>query len=315
MSDASYKSLLSNAWFVRQFIVAFIDAEMVSKLDLDSLTQYPTESLGLHDQNLPPSSGRRRKKQRLNDIMWKLGYVDEDELYLLFMIEAQSTVDSKMTLRIGEYVLNWYSHIIDSGGRKQVLPLIMPLVIYNESMPWRAPTKLRDMVAIPEGFKISRPLVDVEYFVIDGERVIESMQLPEGNVFAPLLRSMHARQIEEFRENLLTTSELVRAAGQTDAYLKAVTTFVLDWKSVRNTGWFESSEYQEVDEMSSIGFPEWEREFHAKGRAEGLEQGLEQVAERMLERGWPAKEIADCTGLSLSQVRNLRNANNSGLGL
>ncbi len=278
MSDLDYKSLFANRWVIEEFICAFMDPDIISHLNLESLTQYPTESIG----------GRGPKhlsKQRLNDIMWKVNYHNDDELYLLFMIEAQNTVQRGMAVRIGEYIFNWYAHLHATQPADASLPMIIPTVFYNGEEPWHAATRIGDLIETPKGFKFKQPFVDAQYVLIDGKHHLTSGPLPADNVFVPLLRSVHATNYRDFEEQVQTTNKIARAAGQSDEYIETINTFIYALQNIRKSYWFESGEIQEVTDMVARGFPTWEQEFVQQGIEQGIKKGIERGIEQGIEQG------------------------------
>ena len=294
MSDLDYKSVFANHWAIEEYICAFLEPEIITHLNLDSLTQYPTESIG----------GRKPKqlpKQRLNDIMWKINYHNDDELYLLFMIEAQNTVQRGMAIRIGEYVFNWYAHLHATVPAESSLPMIFPTVFYNGNEPWRASTSISSLIEAPKGFKIKQPTVEAQHLLIDGKRELQSRSLPHDNVFLPLLKSIHATSYREFLEQVEATNQFARDAGQSDEYIDTINAFIYALQNIQESQWFASQENEGMKEMVARGFPTWEQEFLQQGIEQGMEQGIEQGMEQGIEQG--AKQTSRTILRNLLQQR------------
>ncbi len=72
---------------------------------------------------------------------------------------------------------------------------------------------------------------------------------------------------------------------------------------------------QEVKAMFATKFQEYSRRLKEEGLEKGLEKGLEQgqtaerlaIARRLLDRGEPVETVAELTGLSVDEVRQLAN--------
>ena len=132
--DPRYKITFSNRWLAQQFVQAFLHESVTDIIDFEAFEMYPTESIS-------EDSKSKEFKNRLNDVMWKLKLNDGSQAYVLLMVEAQSDIDSKMAVRICEYVINWYRNLMVAEGL-EALPLIVPMVLYNGDRAWNAATRL-----------------------------------------------------------------------------------------------------------------------------------------------------------------------------
>ena len=68
--------------------------------------------------------------------MWQVRFRG-DWLYLMVLLEFQSSVDSAMAVRVMTYTSLLYQKLIDDGvlRRHGKLPPVLPVVIYNGSRP------------------------------------------------------------------------------------------------------------------------------------------------------------------------------------
>ena len=268
MYDGVNKLLLGNDWFIENFFQLIFEPDIIAELNIDKMSQYPTESIGEQNQ------------QRLNDVMWKIHFNDGDELYVLLMIETQSNVDRMMALRIARYVINWYTYLEAKGDTKKGLPPIVPVVFYNGTKPWKAATKLRELIALPEESRIGSVLMDAQFILVDGQHEVRTGKLPSDNVVTTLLRAVHSKDTKEFMENFDETTRFVIEAGQSEEFLDTIINFIRAHKRFDKSEWFKSVSNQELADMASIGIPEWEQEFIQKGIEQGIERGIEQGIDR-----------------------------------
>ena len=58
--------------------------------------------------------------------------------------------------------------------------------------------------------------------------------------------------------------------------------------------------------LLSCNYAKWLEETLAKGRQEGRQEGQVEVALRLLQRNMAVAEVAECTGLSIAEVKKLR---------
>ena len=77
---------------------------------------------------------------------------DEDWAYLFVLIEFQSAADHLMALRVSTYVDVLYRGLWASRhlGASELLPPVLPVVLYNGASPWTAAASFEELVA-PQG--------------------------------------------------------------------------------------------------------------------------------------------------------------------
>ena len=71
-------------------------------------------------------------------------------LYLLLLVEFQSTDDPLMALRIHTYTGLLYQELarngqLDADGHDGRLPAVLPLVLYNGDEPWESPLQMGEL--------------------------------------------------------------------------------------------------------------------------------------------------------------------------
>ena len=126
--------------------------EMVADL-LRSL--YPDDALGAdYDslRRLPAEYVADDYRQRRGDAVWRLNAESAQGgwLHVLVLLEFQSTDDPSMALRVLEYTAMLYRELMREGSfgaGGELLPPVLPVVLYNGDAPWRSAAQVRDLVA------------------------------------------------------------------------------------------------------------------------------------------------------------------------
>ena len=154
-------------------------------------------------------------RSRLTDLVWKVRLsepagterhsqasphdADGDRwLYLVVLLEFQSTVDWMMAVRIQDYAAQlWLDmHRRKPFGRNRAPPPILPVVIYNGDPVWNAPTRVVDFWR-QGGISAERPGSGIETgplqffgdgFVLLDLQAMEGGELPDDNGVAWLAR-------------------------------------------------------------------------------------------------------------------------------
>ena len=170
--DAAFKRWFDHARMVEDLLRGFAPAEVVAALDFETLEQLPSDYV---DDGL--AQGR-------SDAAWRVRFrgAAGGWLYLLVLLEFQSTVDRHMAPRILAYTIRMYLKLIRSGqisagGR---LPPVLPVVIYNGERRWSAATEMGETIAsVGEALAPFQPRQ--RHLVID-EHALRVDDLPEDNV-------------------------------------------------------------------------------------------------------------------------------------
>ena len=147
MHDLIYRRLFAFPDMVRDLLRAVGDDDWIADIDLDTLEKLPAEHVG--------DSG----KARHGDAAWRVRFRN-GWLYLLIVLEFQSTNDTRMALRNLEYTALLYREL---DRRKELgppgrWPPVLPVVLYNGDTPWTAALEMRELIAdVPAALSSYQP--------------------------------------------------------------------------------------------------------------------------------------------------------------
>ncbi len=133
--DASYKNFFAHPRTVADTLRAAA-GDIARHLDFATLERLPasfvTEHLG----------------QRHTDMLWRIGTTAGGWVYILILLEFQSTVDRRMALRMMDYTATIWKRLgkedLGPGGE---YPFMLPIVIYNGERRWTAARDVADLLA------------------------------------------------------------------------------------------------------------------------------------------------------------------------
>ncbi len=139
-SDPIYKRLYAFAEMVEDLLRSVCPPEMLGAVDWPSLGR------------LPASYVSDDFRQRHGDAVWRVRVRPEDGreewLYVLVLLEFQSTTDEIMALRVLQYTAMLYHELLRAGMVKAgELPPVLPVVLYNGDTEWRAARDVRELIA------------------------------------------------------------------------------------------------------------------------------------------------------------------------
>ena len=288
MHDPIYKRLFDFPDMVRDLLRAVGKADWIADVDLDTLEKLSAEHVG--------DLGQTRR----GDAAWRVRFRN-GWLYLLVMLEFQSSNDARMALRNLEYTALLYREL---DRRKELgppgrWPPVLPVVLYNGDAPWTAALEMRDLIAaVPAVLSSYQPsqrslLLDERHVAVD--------DLPPGN----LMRAVTGLEQSGTPEELLRVAAalVVQLRSPRHADLRGAFQAWLTQLAKRMGpgqadlilgGTLEEATMTLAERVAQ--WPEqWRREGVAEGRREGVAEGRREgiAQERALLRRQAAVRFGD----------------------
>ncbi len=242
------------------------------------------------------------------DLLYK---IKGKEVYLL--IEHQSTQDVKMPYRILEYEVQ----IMDRSFRKnnyqtEKLAKVIAIVIYTGPGEWKMPQRLEE---IQISFNYSKKILEdydltVGYNLLDINKLSKEELLEGETLFGKMMLVERARREEELIEILEEILPLTKENEREDVIN------ILRYILVKDIGEEKAKEYikkleEGVIEMSGyVNYLRQDREatmlkMRNEGKSEGIKEGKkfgENIVKSLFKNKMPAKEIAEKTGIALTEI-------------
>ena len=275
MHDAAYKDLFSHPRMVEDLLRGFAAREWSDALDFSTLEKLPAEYV---------SDDLRR---RHGDALWRVRFGEKAWLYLLVMLEFQSTTDRYMAVRILVYTGLLYQDLIRRGafGDDGRLPPVLPVVLYNGRPRWTAPVEVADLIApVEETLAPYQP--SQRYFLLDERRWGED-DLPRRNLVSALVGLENSGSAERLSKVLGALSGWLHGPGE-DELRRAFVEWV---RQVVLPGRFPGAALPVAQALEGGGamlaesVKEWTEQWFREGQERGLEQGREQGREQGLALG------------------------------
>ncbi len=152
-------------------------------------------------ERMPASFVTEHLGQRHTDMLWRVGTTWGGWVYILILLEFQSTVDRRMALRMTDYTTTiWMQLGNEDLGPRGEYPFVLPIVIYNGERRWTAATDIGDLVGpVPGELLGYRPRHRYLLIEIQSE---DPASLPPENVLAMIARFEQAPTAELLEELL-----------------------------------------------------------------------------------------------------------------
>ncbi|NHB88998.1 Rpn family recombination-promoting nuclease/putative transposase [Photorhabdus tasmaniensis] len=297
--DAVFKQFLGHIDTARDFLEIHLPATSRAVCDLDTLR---LESGSFIEDNL---------RAYYSDILYSLKTV-QGEGYVYCVIEHQSSPDKMMAFRLMRYSISAMQRHLEQGHEK--LPLVIPMLFYHGKMrphPWS--TNWFDCFDAPvlaeEIYSGAFPLVDVT--VISDDEILTHKRVA---LLEMVQKHIRQRDMAELLQELVI---LLAYDYYTDEQLKSVLNYLLQAGDTADPEGFirrlaeQSPKYEEV--LMTIA-QKLEQKGRQEGRQEGLQEGLEKgekqgilkTACAMMDIGIDREMIMKATGLSQSELEQIR---------
>jgi predicted transposase/invertase (TIGR01784 family) len=262
--DNGYKALFSHPEMVADLIRGFVHEDWVRDLDFSTLEKVEAHFV------------TRRLQRRESDVVWRLRWGGDRWLYVYLMLEFQSTVDPFMALRMMVYVGLLYQHLLRQRliSRKEKLPPVLPLVLYNGVGRWNAVRDIAKLIEqVPGGLKRYRP--QMRYCLLDERRIATGKLKPLRNLAAALFRLEKSSGPEETKRVVDALVEWLQAPEQSE--LKSTFSAWVSQLMSRSPGSQipVTTNLEEVQSMLAERVKEWPQEWKEEGRKEGREEERE----------------------------------------
>src|SRR5690606_16328967 len=239
-----------------------VRAPWQDQVDWDRLEPLPTDYIS------------DKLRQRHGDTVWRLPRREGRDVFLLLMIEHQSTVDFYMALRILTYLGLLYEALL---ARKLIkpgepLPMVLPIVISSGVPRWNAALNVSDLIgAIPQGLR--RFLPQLQYLLVDEGALVEAGRLPEENLTALLFRLEHNCGLHDVEELIQKVYNYTKADPILRRAFTSWTRHVLLPRALPEVDMPKVDDLLDIKDMLTEHSRSWTHQWKMEGLAEGLEEG------------------------------------------
>ena len=258
--DKFFKEVFSHKDTAGDFLANYLPEPVLNLLDRDRI------------EIVKESFIEKELKEYFSDLLYKVSLA-ESPAYLYMLFEHKSYPDRLTALQVLEYMVKiWRLHLKQNPG-KGLLPLIISLVVYHGTEPWRSGTRLTDLLTGPKE-ALTDYIPDFQFLLYDltryGDEDIKGMIVSRVGllVMKHIFREDLPDVLKRGMELLTELSDTTRALD----YVETIIRYVINASDALSL-----KELKTIIEQSYFQQKEGELMTLAEQlRREGLEQGLEQ---------------------------------------
>jgi hypothetical protein len=160
--DALFRSVFSDPAYAAEVLRAILPPQVAAHFDWN---RFEPEHASVVSDGF---------EQRHGDLQFRAWLIDGREAFVRLLFEHQSTVQHWMSWRMTELV---YACLHDARQRRPeapYLPAVLPVVLYQGTRPWTAPTSLLELTDLSDEARrdLGPHLLSLRY-VLDDLRVVE----------------------------------------------------------------------------------------------------------------------------------------------
>ena len=261
--DSHYKSLFSHKEMVRDLLQGFVEGDWLKNADFDSLEQVNSDFVS---ERIPPV-------QRHEDMIWRLR-VGDNWIYLYLLLEFQSSSDRWMALRMLSYTALLWERLVKQGelAPRQMLPPVLPIVLYNGEKPWRATSSL-DNLCYPAPRELQAFQPRMRYLLLDERSLLDKAQ-GMHNLAAAVFQLEFSATPADMRRVLQELATWVEVSAPSSLQ-RSLYRFAVKWLRKHSPDSYPAEMDSLEGNMTMLAqrVEQWEKDIHQEGRQEGREIG------------------------------------------
>ncbi|MBF0425560.1 MAG: Rpn family recombination-promoting nuclease/putative transposase [Magnetococcales bacterium] len=264
--DSLYHRFFSHPAMVADLLRGFMEREILDELDLSRMSRVNTKFTAFR--------GARRR----SDVIWEIPLRGGGHLFVLLLLEFQSTVDAWMSLRTLVYAGLLYQQLVDERKLKpdQGLPPLLPIVLYNGEPRWNAPIDIRALIRLPPGSPLWPFQPAMRYHTLDEGAYTEEELKGRPSLSALLFRLEQPANPQGIMETIRDMAEWFRAHPDGPP-VKQLFRELIASSLQRIEGFVDlppiPDDLLEVVNMLAARVEQWSKEIRQRGFQEGIQIG------------------------------------------
>lgn len=287
--DYGYKKLFSNKTIFKQLMQTFVNESWVNDIDYENTK---TLDKSFISENYKNTEGDLIIETKLND----------KDFYVYILLEFQSSVDKFMSLRILNYITNFYMDLLNNNKELNELPPVFPMMLYNGNDKWTAPVNISEL--IKENDLLGEYGLNFKYFKIAENEFKSEDLLKIKNIVSTLFLAEVEYDLELIKTEMLNLFD-----NEEDK--QAVSIFLNWFRILSKNGKIEPEDYSEMEnlyknkgEVSSMLVTTINNE-KQKLINIGIEKKEAEIITNMYNEGFDFSVISKISNISIEKIKEI----------
>ncbi|HUW65299.1 MAG TPA: Rpn family recombination-promoting nuclease/putative transposase [Spirochaetia bacterium] len=308
--DYGYKDLLSHKKTFLELIRTFVPEEWTKDVDEDELIQVNKSFISPHFT------------KHEADVVYRTKKGSQDVIFYI-LLELQSSVDFLMPVRLLGYMMEIWRDILKNTADNEAerkgfrLPAIVPAVLYNGRDNWTAARNFKEVLAAYQDFE--KHLLDFRYILCDVNRYTDEDLLMMANLMSCVFFLDKRMTPEEITERTRKAAGIISKLSPVEFkqfvswYRHVILERLPEEQREQVSRILDEANPWEVEKMVynlQVALDEMKEKAMTEGEKNGIlkgeKQGMLKVARNMLLRDVDVNTICDFTGLSPSEIEELK---------
>lgn len=320
--DLHFKDLLSNDVVLKDFLSCFIPKEVLSKVDMETLTPVPTSFISKNVLE-------QKKEEKRVDILYSMN-INNEIGYCYVLLEHQSSEDDSMPLRLHRYILEIIEYHKNTKKTNK-LPVVFPILYYNGKYTYKKSRTILDMYETKEEKELMENVFTKGFHLVDLNLVEDDEKL-RNHEWARMITIAMQSNTSRYRKDVYRFArkmkEILLSYGislEREVYelIESIICYNMDIVDIDDEQEYlnivkEGVKSREIrgdimslaERIEQRGIQKGRQEGIDLGVQKGIDQGMKYASERtalaMLADNLDIKEIARLTKLSIEDVKRLK---------
>ena len=314
--DENFKYNFKDIKVVIDFLKHNLPQSILEKIDLNTVKLL----------NVEQSSSQVQSRRQV-DVLCSVKDKKGKEVFAIIQIEAQSSPDKHMAMRLLEYYVAIARSYLKSEGADRI-PLILSFVLYYGKVKWQGPVRLLDLLKQIEDMI---QMLKHTFLINVGEKSLEDLEKQESaaapqmfmkgraqGTYLDMLPTLYAKMVEYGQDTLENIDYIVTHESQYEKELfdklckldpEKITTYTEMFEKAKKIG-EAIGEARGEARGKKIGEAMGEARGEARGKKIGKKEGIieatAKIAKNLLKKGLDFSFISETTGLSNTQIKALK---------
>ncbi|CAL7960522.1 transposase [Gammaproteobacteria bacterium] len=304
--DRFFRSMMTDPKVIREFFEQNLPANIKSVVNFATIQ--PQKESFVDD----------KLRLQITDLLYSAEFSNKAG-YLCLLIEHQSSPHKLMAFRVLKYIMAIMEHHIHkTGGDK--LPIVYPVIFYTGYRNYGYSTDLFDLFSDKE---LAKDILWKPYQLVDLSQIPDEKlkQYLRYGVIARTMKYIYQKDFLPVLKGLIGDLKDIETQGEMN-YIYTILSYIFEAGEIPDKQEFVKtikSGLSKVNEDNIMTLAEqFRQEGLQKGKLEGLQEGLQKgkveasnavkaIAMNLFSQGLTIEQIAVATGLSVEEIRLLKN--------